>query len=107
MSNTLFDALFAPHVANDNPFLITPGGHTLSCRDFIGRTGRLANALVARASPPAPPALFLRRRRQTVFERLLKRLGDVYKKLCGSMSTCTRTLPRRLGALSSIARTNA
>lgn len=47
MSNTLFDALFAPHAENDKPFLITPGGHTLGYRDFIGRSGRLANALVA------------------------------------------------------------
>jgi len=47
LSNTLFDALFAPHAENDKPFLITPGGHTLGYRDFIGRSGRLANALVA------------------------------------------------------------
>ena len=47
MANTLFDALFAPHIGSNAPFLILPGGEQLSHADFASLSGRLALTLSA------------------------------------------------------------
>jgi malonyl-CoA/methylmalonyl-CoA synthetase len=45
MSNTLYEALFAPHEASSKPFLIDKSGGPMSYGDFLEEAARLANAL--------------------------------------------------------------
>ncbi len=45
MTNTLYDALIAPHRSNDSPFLITDSGNTVSFADFVRRAAQIAHAL--------------------------------------------------------------
>ncbi len=45
MTNTLFDALFAPLETRDTPFLILPDGQTISGAVFYGMVARQAHAL--------------------------------------------------------------
>ncbi len=52
MTNHLYDALIAPHAANDAPFLICDDGSTTSYRAFVAQGAQMANALTnAGASP--------------------------------------------------------
>ena len=52
MSNTLFDALFAPHLENDAPFLEADSGETLSYHAFLQRAAQLAHVLVENGVKP-------------------------------------------------------
>lgn len=52
MANVLFDALFAPHAHDDRPWLVLPDGATISYREFLAETARLAGALVALGVEP-------------------------------------------------------
>lgn len=45
MSNTLYDALFAPHADNPNPFLMLPDGTDISYADFVQMAAQYAAAL--------------------------------------------------------------
>jgi len=45
MTNTLYDALIAPHANNNNPFLDCDDGTTLSYSGFVRRVAQLANVL--------------------------------------------------------------
>ena len=45
MTNTLYDALIAPHAENDMPFLDCDDGTTVSFREFVKRSAQLANVL--------------------------------------------------------------
>lgn len=47
MTNTLFDALFAPLADRDDPFLILPDGGAMTGRDFLALVLRQAQALRA------------------------------------------------------------
>ena len=46
MTNTLYDALIAPHTNNDAVFLTLDDGSTLSFAGFVGRVAQLAHVLV-------------------------------------------------------------
>jgi malonyl-CoA/methylmalonyl-CoA synthetase len=52
MTNHLGDALLTRHGQSDKPFLRLPDRDPVSCAEFIGLTGRLANTLVARGVRP-------------------------------------------------------
>ncbi|SFR52238.1 malonate--CoA ligase [Litoreibacter janthinus] len=45
MTNTLYDALIAPHASNNGPFLECDDGTTLSYAGFVRRVAQLANVL--------------------------------------------------------------
>ncbi len=45
MSNPLYDALFAPHLGSDKPFLHQSDGSTLTHTAFLARAAQYANAL--------------------------------------------------------------
>ena len=45
MSNTLYDALFAPNAGRDDPFLHLPDGSVLSYSDFLASAARYAHVL--------------------------------------------------------------
>lgn len=45
MTNTLYDALIAPHASNDCPFLECDDGTTLSYADFVRRVAQVAHVL--------------------------------------------------------------
>jgi malonyl-CoA/methylmalonyl-CoA synthetase len=47
VANTLYDALFAPHLGRDAPFLRLKDGRDIGYGEFLRLTGRLANALRA------------------------------------------------------------
>ena len=47
MTNTLYDALFAPHATNPAPFLSCDDGTTLSYSAFVERVAQMAHALRA------------------------------------------------------------
>lgn len=46
MTNTLYDALFAPHAGNPAPFLQCDDGSTQSYEDFVRRTAQIAHVLM-------------------------------------------------------------
>tara|TARA_B000000460_G_scaffold236433_1_gene198430 strand:- start:8671 stop:10194 length:1524 start_codon:yes stop_codon:yes gene_type:complete len=52
MTNTLFDALMAPHKGEARDFLILPDGSSLSYDDIHRLSGRLANLLTAQGVKP-------------------------------------------------------
>jgi malonyl-CoA/methylmalonyl-CoA synthetase len=52
MSNTLYDALIAPHLGRTAAFLITDNGGILSFDDFTKRTAQMAHALTAAGVAP-------------------------------------------------------
>jgi len=52
MTNSLYDALFAPHVANDRVFLALPDGSCLSFSAFVALADRYAHALRAAGLHP-------------------------------------------------------
>ncbi len=45
MTNTLYDALFAPHAANENDFLKLPDGSSITFAEFVAMSGQYAHAL--------------------------------------------------------------
>ena len=45
MTNTLYDALIAPHVGNDAVFLTLDDGTGLSYTSFVSRVGQIAHVL--------------------------------------------------------------
>lgn len=45
MTNTLYDALIAPHAQNDSAFLVLDDGTTLSYAGFVARVAQLAHVL--------------------------------------------------------------
>ncbi len=45
MTNTLYDALFAPHAANDATFLTLDDGCTITYADFVRRAAQMAHVL--------------------------------------------------------------
>jgi malonyl-CoA/methylmalonyl-CoA synthetase len=47
MANSLYDALLAPHVGRDTPFLHLPNGSTTTHAEFMEQVARNANALAA------------------------------------------------------------
>ncbi|ETX16401.1 malonyl-CoA synthase [Roseivivax halodurans JCM 10272] len=52
MSNTLYDALFAPHAGRSDPFLHLPDGSVLPYADFLATAARYAHVLTeAKLSP--------------------------------------------------------
>ena len=50
--NTLFDRLFGRHAGSKNPFLIVPGGETISYDAFLRMAARIAHALRAQGLVP-------------------------------------------------------
>ncbi|MEM7641650.1 MAG: malonyl-CoA synthase [Pseudomonadota bacterium] len=52
MSNPLFDRLLAPHAGRSTPFLLLPGGETVTWSDFLDRSARIANAVSALGLSP-------------------------------------------------------
>lgn len=52
MSNPLYDALFAQHQNDPNPFLIDPDGSSITYASFVEGAARLANVLKARGLKP-------------------------------------------------------
>ncbi len=47
MTNTLYDALFAPHAANDTPFLTDDDGAVTTYAGFVARASQIAHVLSA------------------------------------------------------------
>ena len=45
MSNTLYDALFAPHLASDRSYLVKPDGAVLTYEDFLKMAARYAHSV--------------------------------------------------------------
>ncbi|MCB1423588.1 MAG: malonyl-CoA synthase [Nitratireductor sp.] len=45
MSNTLYDALFAPHLASDRSYLVKPDGGVLTYEDFLKMAARYAHSV--------------------------------------------------------------
>ena len=43
MRNPLYDNLFGVHVENDAPFLYLLDGQTITYREFLAKSGRIAN----------------------------------------------------------------
>ena len=52
MTNTLYDALFAPHAGNDTPFLQTDEGASISYDAFLGRVAQIAHVLTEAGVKP-------------------------------------------------------
>lgn len=52
MSNTLYDALIAPHAGNDAPFLEGDDGAITSYAGFVARAGQMAHVLSAQGAQP-------------------------------------------------------
>ncbi|WP_298356894.1 malonyl-CoA synthase [uncultured Litoreibacter sp.] len=52
MTNTLYDALIAPHEANGSAFLVGDDGTTLTYANFMKRSAQMANLLVAAGVSP-------------------------------------------------------
>ncbi len=50
--NTLFDRLFGRHAGSTNPFLIVPGGETISYDAFLRMAARIAHVLCAQGLVP-------------------------------------------------------
>ena len=46
MNNPLYDNLFGVHLENDAPFLYLLDGQTITYRNFLAKSGRIANTLV-------------------------------------------------------------
>ncbi len=46
MTNTLFDALFAPHASNEATFLTLDDGATVSFANFVARVAQIAHVLI-------------------------------------------------------------
>ena len=46
MNNPLYDNLFGVHSENDDPFLYLLDGKTITYRQFLATSGRIASALV-------------------------------------------------------------
>ena len=57
MPNTLYDALFAIHADNPDPFLHQSDNTALSYRDFIAIAGKLANTLTVLGAKPGDRVL--------------------------------------------------
>ena len=52
MSNTLYDALFAPHLGSAQPYLVKPDGGVLTYGDFLKMAARYAHAVAAAGVGP-------------------------------------------------------
>ena len=52
MSNTLYDALFAPHLESDRPYLVKPDGGVLTYEAFLKMAARYAHAVKAAGVGP-------------------------------------------------------
>ena len=52
MANTLYDALFAPHRNNPNPFLVSDDGTVLSYATFVERAAQMAQVLATAGVRP-------------------------------------------------------
>ncbi len=52
MPNPLYDSLFAPHAGKESPFLLLPGGATVSHAAFVARASQLAHALCQQGVSP-------------------------------------------------------
>ena len=52
MTNTLYDALFAPHANNDAVFLACDDGSQISYARFVGRVGQLAHVVTQAGVKP-------------------------------------------------------
>lgn len=57
MTNTLYDALFAPHAQNDQIFLTLDDGSHVSYARFVGRVAQLAHVLVNAGVKPGDRVL--------------------------------------------------
>ena len=57
MTNTLYDALFAPHAQNDAVFLTLDDGSHVSYAEFVGRIAQLAHVLVSAGVQPGDRVL--------------------------------------------------
>ena len=52
MKNPLYDNLFGVHAENDDPFLYLIDGKTITYRQFLAASGRIANTLVGKGLEP-------------------------------------------------------
>jgi Acyl-CoA synthetases (AMP-forming)/AMP-acid ligases II len=52
MNNPLYDNLFGVHAENDDPFLYLIDGKTITYRQFLAASGRIANTLVGKGLEP-------------------------------------------------------
>ena len=52
MNNPLYDNLFGVHSENDDPFLYLLDGKTITYRQFLATSGRIANTLVEMGLEP-------------------------------------------------------
>ncbi len=52
MTNTLYDALIAPHIHNNNPFMQCDDGTVLSYADWVKRVAQIANVLAEAGVKP-------------------------------------------------------
>ena len=52
MNNPLYDNLFGVHSENDDPFLYLLDGKTITYRQFLATSGKIANALVEMGLEP-------------------------------------------------------